>query len=239
MRRFYAKPEQFANGTVELSADEARHLRDVLRLRPGDEVSVFDGEGQEFSAHVDSVSKRGSTLRICRQVAPAAPESTLDLHLAAAVLKGEKFDLVVQKAVELGVNRLTPLLAHRCDVKIKASDSRSARWQRIALEACKQSGRAKLMEVSYPIGLEKVLTKIATGAAVLFSERGGEAFDSISPGKNMTVIVGPEGGWEDAELNAARESGMTIVTLGGRILRAETAAIAVSAILQHRFGDFN
>ena len=95
------------------------------------------------------------------------------------------------------------------------------------------------MEVSSPVGLKELLGNIAPDEAALFSERGGEAFESAPRGKKMTAIVGPEGGWEDVELEAARGAGVKIVTLGGRILRAETAAIAVTAILQHRFGDVN
>lgn len=243
MRRFYARPEQFIDGDkVEVSADEVRHLRDALRLQPNAPVSVFDGEGREFAAAVEEVSKNGATLRIVERIQPAAPESRLDLTLAAALLKGEKFDLVVQKAVELGVSRLTPLITHRCDVKSKDPSSRLERWNRIALEACKQSGRAKLMSVDAPAEFLRSTENFNAEdppTLILFSERGGVKLEAVSAGKKITAIVGPEGGWEDSELEAAKAAGASIVTFGGRILRAETAAIAAAAVLQHRFGDLN
>jgi 16S rRNA (uracil1498-N3)-methyltransferase len=242
MRRFYARPDQFDGDSVELSADETRHLRDVLRLRPGAEVSVFDGEGREFAAAVGTISKTSSVLKLLGENRPTSPESPLDLQLAAALLKSEKFDLVVQKAVELGVNRLTPLITHRCDVKLNERASRIDRWQRIALEACKQSGRARLMAIDPPRKFWTLIGELADDRStegVIFAERGGGDFGSITSGIKMTALVGPEGGWEDEELGTARDAGLSLVTLGGRILRAETAAIAVAAIMQHRFGDIN
>jgi 16S rRNA (uracil1498-N3)-methyltransferase len=242
MRRFFARPDQFDGDSVELSAEETRHLRDVLRLRPGAEVSVFDGEGREFAAAVATISKNSSILKLLGEIRPASPESPLDLQLAAALLKSEKFDLVVQKAVELGVNRLTPLITHRCDVKLNERASRIDRWQRIALEACKQSGRARLMTIDPPREFSILIGELAgdrSTAGVIFAERGGGDIGSITSENKMTALVGPEGGWEDEELKIARDAGLSVVTLGGRILRAETAAIAVAAILQHRFGDIN
>lgn len=211
-------------------------MRDVLRLRAGDEVRVFDGEGREFACRIGSIGKRDVVLAVIEEVEPASPESRLDLTLAAAILKGEKFELVVQKAVELGVNRLIPLQTVRCDVKPDNAEKRLERWRKIALEAAKQSGRARLMEIGKIVGLESVL---ASEECVLFSERDGGSFSSFGEGKKITAIVGPEGGWDDSELILAGNRGCKIVTLGGRIMRAETAAISITAILQHRFGDIN
>jgi 16S rRNA (uracil1498-N3)-methyltransferase len=164
------------------------------------------------------------------------------LTLAAAILKGDKFDWVVQKAVELGVSRLTPTITARCDVKLKDSAKRVERWRKIVLEASKQCGRAKLMSVDEPAGFgESIdLEESRDGSvALLFSERDGLPLSRISPAKLITAYTGPEGGWEDSELAAATERGVRIVTFGGRILRAETASIAVSALLQNKFGDMN
>ena len=238
MRRFYADIANFTADQVTLGVEETRHLRDVLRLRPGDEISVFDGEGGEFRCRVNEIGKRSTTAIIEAPVQPLSPESPLDLTLAAAVLKGEKFDLVVQKAVELGVRRLIPLVTIRCDVKPSAA-GRLERWQRISLEATKQSGRARIMEVSATLALSDLLIRTAADTVVLFSERGGVSMSEIRSVGSLTAIIGPEGGWDDQELKAAAAADARIVTLGGRILRAETAAIAVAAILQYRFGDLN
>ncbi len=238
MRRFYAPKENFDGKTVMLDIDETRHLRDVLRLHVEDEVSVFDGTGREFRCSISEIGKKNSSLKIIEETEPASPESSFVITLAATVLNGEKYDLVIQKAVELGVTNFIPLHTVRCDVKIKDAVKRMNRWQRIALEATKQTGRAKLMQINEPVELDALLAN-KNENVVLFSERDGGDFSNIKKAQQMTVIVGPKGGWDDSELEAARSKRIKIVTLGGRILRAETAAIAITAILQHRFGDLN
>ena len=239
MRRFYAPPTQFQNGFVSLNPDETRHLREVLRLREGAVVQIFDGESKEFLCVIERITKQETSLKIQEEIAPPAPESDLNLTLAAALLKGEKYDLVVQKAVELGITKLVPLLTKRCDIKIKDAkdiEKKSERWRRIALEAAKQSGRARLMRIET---LAEFGNFIATAddTKILFAERGGENFSEIKAGKKITAVTGAEGGWEDSEIEAARGENFQIITFGGRILRAETAAIAAASVLQNHFGD--
>ena len=238
-RRFFAPPGAFNFGkrTVMLTADEARHLREVLRLKPGDEVSVFDGEGKEFRARVVQARRECAELELEDEIEPARPESPLKITLAVALLKGEKFDLVVQKATELGVVKIIPLITRYADIKLRdESDAtkRVARWQRIALEAAKQSGRSVVPELSLPKQLTSVLNP--SNPCFLFSEREGHGLTQIETDQ-VTAIIGSEGGWSDEELEQARAAGAQIVTLGGRILRAETAAVTAAALLQHRFGD--
>lgn len=219
--------------------DEARHLRDVLRLKEGDEVYVFDGRGREFRCRIVDVSRHAAQLHIEEEVEPAKPESQLQLNLCIALLKGEKFDLVVQKATELGVSKVTPLITRYADIHLRdESDAakRITRWQRIALEAAKQSGRAFVPEISAPVAFERVAIE---GLGVMFSERGGETLESLidhAP-THITALVGSEGGWSDEEIESAQARNFHVITLGGRILRAETAAITVTALLQHIFGD--
>lgn len=249
-RRFFAPPEQFAldGATVGLEADEARHLRDVLRLNRGDEVFVFDGEGREFRCVIEDRGRDGATLRVGSEVEPARPESSLQLTLAVALLKGEKFDLVVQKATELGASRIVPVVTKHADVRLRDeadSTRRVARWQRIALEACKQSGRARVPEIDAPIACASLIENVPSDGGewrVMFAERGGVGL--VETIKNLqaqtcaiTALVGSEGGWTDEEIQLAQAAGWSMVTLGGRTLRAETAAIAVVALLQHAFGD--
>lgn len=236
MRRFYAPIEQFQAETVFLSLEETRHLRDVLRLKEANQVQVFDGNGKEFSCEIERIGKKQTDLKILKEIAPTAPESGLDLTLAVALLKGEKFDLIVQKAVELGATKLVPLNTKRADVRLKETGKRLERWRKIALEACKQSGRAVLMPIAEPLDYEKFI-ETADGARVLFAERGGTSFSAIEPAQKIVAAIGAEGGWEPSEIKSARARGFQIVTLKGRILRAETAAISIAAILQHRFGD--
>ena len=238
-RRFFAPPSAFSFGkrTVTLASDEARHLREVLRLKAGDEVQVFDGEGKEFRAAVSQARREFAELEIRDEIDAMRPESPLELALAVALLKGEKFDLVVQKGTELGVNQFVPLITRYADIRLRDEADgakRVARWQRIALEAAKQSGRAVVPQVTMPVPFETV---IRDNSCLLFSERDGQSLDTDSKLQSVTAIIGSEGGWSDEELDQARTSGVPIVTLGGRILRAETAAIATAALLQHRYGD--
>jgi 16S rRNA (uracil1498-N3)-methyltransferase len=251
-RRFYAPPTAFDNkqNSVTLKADEARHLREVLRLKAGDEVYVFNGEGKEFLSRIEESRRETARLRIIREVEPSRPESQLQLTLALALLKGEKFDLVVQKATELGVACIMPVLTKYADIRLRdESDAakRVTRWQRIAMEAAKQSGRAVVPQVARVITFASLI-ETTSGAehssCLIFSERGGQSLlqakEQLAPDeKQMTALVGSEGGWSDEEIATARAAGWAVVTLGGRTLRAETAAIAVTALLQYLFGDLS
>ncbi len=248
-RRFYAPPEAFAGNFVTLATDEARHLRDVLRLKAGDEAYVFDGEGREYLCGVAETGRGrdNAKLEVREETQPARPESHLNLTLALALLKGEKFDLVVQKATELGVYRIVPVITGRADLRLRdASDAakRVARWQRLALEACKQSGRARVPQIDAPLAFPVLIESISPNIEVclMFAERSGRGLSELAghietrPAR-LIALVGPEGGWEDEEINVAANAGWHIITLGGRTLRAETAGITIVALLQHLFGD--
>lgn len=241
MRRFFAAPENFSEKEIQLNADESRHLRDVLRLRIGEHVAVFDGAGNEFVCSIERIERKAVSLLILEKINPPSPESNLNLTLAVALLKGEKFDLVVQKATELGVKGILPLETTRADVKIKDEKDvakKLERWRRIALEAAKQSGRAVVPLIEKPIDFEDFV-KTTSGERIFFAERGGEELNQMSNRNfgELTIAVGAEGGWDEREIELARAEDFKIVTLGGRILRAETAAIVTIALLQHLFGD--
>lgn len=253
-RRFYAPREAFApegGGAVELSVEESRHLREVLRLRAGDEAFVFDGEGREFRCVVGEAGRRGSDaarLEVRGRAEPPCQESPLELTLAVALLKGEKFDLVVQKATELGVSRVVPVVTRRADVRVRDERDvrkRVERWRRLALEACKQSGRARVPAVEAPVAFSELSPSVnarGPSARLMFAERGGAALDEVAASwdvrpASVVALVGPEGGWDDEERAQGQRDGWTIITLGGRVLRAETAAIVVGALLQHLLGD--
>ena len=237
MRRFYSP--NITGDIVTLDADETRHLRDVLRLRAGDEISVFDGKGTEFAARVESTQKGGAVIAIIKQIQPSAPESPLNITLACTVIPGDKYDLIVQKAVELGVVTFVPLASIRSEVKVKDLPKKLIRWRRIALDAAKQCGRATLMTVADPFVVTEFLTRDHSGERIFFSEREGDAMPTLDDPTELTVVIGPKGGWDDSEIETAKQNRFSVVTLGGRIMRAETAAIALTAIMQHRFGDIN
>ncbi|HUR99997.1 MAG TPA: 16S rRNA (uracil(1498)-N(3))-methyltransferase [Pyrinomonadaceae bacterium] len=241
MKRFYAPPEQFDGQIVRLAVEETRHLRDVLRMKAGEQAQVFDGNGREFLAEVGSIGKRETFLKIIEKIDPPAPESDLDLTLAACAYKNDKFDLVVQKAVELGVARLAPMVSFRSEVYLQATAKRTERWRKIALEATKQCERAKVMQIDEPLPFIHFVSGINPDSRLLlmFSEKDGKSIPEETGGKMMTALIGPKGGWEDSEIELATERGFIPVKLGRRIMRAETAAITFAALLQHRFGDLN
>lgn len=243
-RRFFAPPSAFDHKGVTLTGDEARHLREVLRLRAGDEVNVFNGVGNEFRCTVASFGRDLVQLEICAAIEPYKPESPLRLTLAVALLKGEKFDLVVQKATELGASAIVPVTTRLADIHLRdasEAEKRVTRWRRIALEASKQSGRTVVPEIAMPASFDSMIGSSADSLRLMFSERYGEnlseaLLDKQTP-ESVSVLVGSEGGWSDEEITTARDAGWRIITLGGRILRAETAAIAVCVLLQHSLGD--
>lgn len=238
-RRFFSSPANVAGDSITLDADETRHLRDVLRFRPGVEIAVFDGEGREYLCRVEKISKTSTTVSLVRETEPSAPESPIAITLASVVIPGDKYDLIVQKAVELGVTHLIPLASLRSEVKLRDLFKKLTRWRRIALDAAKQCGRARLMSIGEPRDISEILAAKHPGEKIFFSEREGETMPPFGSPTDLLVVIGPKGGWDDAEIETARQNDLHIVTLGGRIMRAETAAIALTAILQHRFGDIN
>lgn len=241
IRRFFSDSIDPAAKRATLGPEEAHHARDVLRLKTGDDLSLFDGEGREFSGTLHSLTKTFGEVVDVSEIEPSAPESPLAITQASVVIPGDKYDLVVQKAVELGVMNFVPVTSMRCEIKLKDIDKKLARWRRIALDAAKQCGRARLMEIGEPQDVRAFLKDNAGnfGRRVFFSEREGSKLSFESRPETLLFVIGPKGGWDNSELAAARDSNFEIVTFGGRIMRAETASIALTAILQHRFGDIN
>jgi len=244
--RFYSPPDSVSGSSVNLSRDETHHLARVLRLAPGDEAYVFDGCGREFRCHLSLVKDGRAKLEIIEQMTDTV-ESPLGLTLAQALAKGEKFDLIVQKATELGVGRIVPLVTEHTDIKLKDEqvEKRLERWRRISLEALKQSGRRLLVEITDPVELNRFageleINKISR-TALVFSEQGGVSINTalaeVHRASRITALVGPEGGWSAVELDLLNKHGAKAVTLGPRVLRTETAAIVALTLIQHALGD--
>lgn len=242
--RFHATSSQFSEAAIHLDADEAHHLTRVLRLGEGARVFVFDGLGNEWECEVARTGKRDAELRILHRLENVV-ESPLAMTLAQALIKGDKFDWIVQKTTELGATRIVPLITDHSDVRLDKGrgeeriEQKLQRWRRIALEAVKQCGRRRLVEIAEPIDFMAFCEREKTGW--IFSERGGrslrEAAATPPPPDRINLCVGAEGGWSAAELAAAETHGLTPVSLGPRILRTETAAVAAVTLAQHLFGD--
>lgn len=240
MRRFTLQPDQLAGGRVTFDADESRHLSRVLRLRPGDTVIASDGAGRDYTVRLEAVGEAARGTVIAE--AAGVPESPLAITLVQGVPKGDKMEAIVRAATELGVTRFRPALCERTIVRLEPARwrDRARRWQRVAREAAKQSGRAIVPEVELPRPLAECLGT-AADLALCLREGGGEPLGTLLAGaataRSATVVVGPEGGLALAEVEAARAAGLRIVSLGHRILRTETAGPAIVAILQSRLGD--
>jgi 16S rRNA (uracil1498-N3)-methyltransferase len=236
--RFFAPPSSIFDSRIVLDAEESHHLARVLRLVPGAMVFAFDGNGAEYECEVARVHKDAAELNVIARLSNEV-ESPLQLTLGQALIKGDKFDWVVQKATELGVTRLVPLVTEHSELrKAEGRESRLQRWRRIALEATKQCGRRKLIELA-EVATFVQFCAAETGVKLIFSERGGSRLADVPRANAVTLAIGPEGGWSERELTLAEAHGFLPVQLGNRILRTETAAVAAVALAQYAFGDFS
>ena len=223
---------------IELPSAAALHLVKVLRLRGGDGLVLFSGDGREFPATIESV--RGS--RVHAAVGEARTldrESPLAVTLVQCVARADRMDVIVQKATELGVARIVPVLSRRSVVRLDASqaESKAAHWRAIAVGACEQCGRNRLPVIDAPRQLIHYLGEASSTGPRLVLEPDAHTHEPLTIGAAAEVAVGPEGGFDAEELEAFRVSGFVPLRLGPRILRTETAALTALAWLQSRYGD--
>jgi 16S rRNA (uracil1498-N3)-methyltransferase len=239
---------------VRLPRDEAEHLTRVLRLGVGDTIAVFDGRGRECLGRVAAVRRRDVDVHLLSRVDPA-PEPIVALTLVQAALKADKMDEVVRDAVMLGVAAIQPVVTTRTETTVAGliKSMRIERWRRVALASVKQSKRAVLPEVRTPLTLESYLGDPPAGVRFMLVEPRAEAAEAAGTAAKGTeslaavqkqptpseaaLIVGPEGGWAEEELSAARAAGVQLVTLGHRTLRADAVAVAAISVLQFLWGD--
>lgn len=244
MHRFYV-PRLGSPGDLQLfPPDEAQHLARVLRLAVGDEVLVFDGAGRQHRASVEMVTRSEARVRIGEPV-DAAPEPGIRITLAQALLKGDKFDDVIRDATMLGASRIQPLLTARVELPAVRAGSvgRMERWERIAVGSAKQCGRAVVPRIGTPQTLAIFLPSHETDRLVMLAEPGLAARGAARVGDratgpgSVTLLIGPEGGWTDAERDLALGHHATLVTLGPRTLRADAVALVALAVVLHASGD--
>jgi len=226
---------------VTLPESAAAHLVRVLRLGVGDACVLFNGDGHDYAARITLSTKR--ELRVAVESAtPVSRESALQLVLLQGVARGEKMDLILQKATELGATAFHPLWSQRSEVKLDEArtEKRLAHWRSVVSSACEQSGRAFVPDVAAPVSLAAALSALPAGGLRLILDPEGElsfgtlAIDGTHP---VYLAIGPEGGWSDLDRTELRAAGFGGLKLGPRILRTETAGLAAIAALQARFGD--
>lgn len=239
--RFYC-PEILAHsGMAELPEQAAHHAARVLRLKVGDAVTLFNGQGGEGAACITAIGKNNTSVEITSWHAVEC-ESPLQVNLAQAISAGEKMDYTLQKAVELGIGHIQPLASERSVVRLSGerADKRVAHWQGVVIAACEQSGRNHVPEVAPIRPLLDWLPQGGAGSLRLMLAPGAESglHDLTRPNGEVTLLIGPEGGLSPTEAEAAQRIGFTPVRLGARVLRTETAALAALAAMQTLWGDF-
>lgn len=240
LTRVYVDAALESGARLVLSGSAAGHLTRVLRLRPGATLTLFNGQGGEYAASIERVQKSKVTVAVGEHQ-PLERESPFPLTLAQGVSRGERMDLVVQKATELGAARLVPVLTERSIVRLdeERSDRKSSHWRAIAIAACEQCGRNRLPEVTLPARLAEFLrASPAEDTRLLLSPEATQRIEDVPrPQRGATVLIGPEGGLTAEEQQSALANGFVAVRLGPRVLRTETAAIAALTLLQREFGD--
>jgi 16S rRNA (uracil1498-N3)-methyltransferase len=247
LRRFFVERIDPENGIIQVTGPEARHMAAVLRMGPGDRLVLMDNTGARCQAVISSVSK-GRVSLIPERRLPAPEASPLEITLCPALLKSRSMDLVIQKASELGVTGIQPFFSNRSVVRLQGGrvESRVRHWREIAVNAAKQADRSVPAGIGSPVTFGQLTSAWrdrATPKILLW-----EAEDSTDlkmflrqgpPSRAVAITVGPEGGFDAGEIGTAREAGFVTVSLGKRVLRAETAAIAVAAVVQYEWGDLS
>ncbi|MDO4270850.1 MAG: 16S rRNA (uracil(1498)-N(3))-methyltransferase [Eubacteriales bacterium] len=240
MPRFFIS-EQPVNGVLTLTGENAHHAGRVLRLRPGEALTLCDGAGTDYDCAVESVEK-DAVVCCVRGAHPADTEPEQRFILFMALPKGDKMELIVQKAVELGVAEIVPYLSKNCVSRPDKTDKKVERWRKIAVEAAGQCGRGRLPSVGAVVPVGQAIERAAACETALFfyeNEKRTGLRDALAGGVGRTVslMIGPEGGFAPEEAAAAKEAGLTSVSLGTRILRCETAPIAALAAVLYAGGN--
>ena len=239
--RLFVSRDAINGDVAELEGDRARYLGRVLRLRVGDDVAIFNGSGPEWAATISAMTKSKVTLAVGERI-ESATESPLKIHLVQGISRGERMDYVVQKATELGVKRITPVLTEYGVVKLdeKRAAKRREHWEGVAASACEQCGRTRLPLIDGPLPLKDWFgaRPVSTDLDLILAPGATTPLASIeAPQTKACILIGPEGGFSQIEYEDAEVAGFKAVSLGPRILRTETAAVAALAVMQTNWGD--
>ncbi len=226
---------------VQLDAQAFAHVVKVLRLVSNDRLILFNGDSHEYHGELEIKDKRTALVRIKQKILHSR-ESNLHIHLAQGIARGAKMDLIIQKAVELGVNEITPIFTARCNVKLEQErgEKRLNHWQSVAISAAEQCGRNRITLIHPPVDLSAYFEKIPANAQrLVLSHRASQRIKDLSlQTQSIILLIGPEGGLAPQELHTAELNKFTPIVLGPRILRTETAALVAVSVLQAQLGDY-
>ncbi|MBQ4832846.1 16S rRNA (uracil(1498)-N(3))-methyltransferase [Pseudoalteromonas sp. MMG010] len=227
------------NTPISLNDDAAGHISRVLRMKVGEKISLFNGQGGEFLSEISEITKKSVVVLPIEYIDHNA-ESPLKVHLGQCISRGDKMDFTIQKSVELGVNEITPIFSQRCGVKLNADrlDKKHQQWQKIAISAAEQSGRNAVTVIHPPIDLQTWLEQTSTEIKLTLHPRAEHSIKTIIvPDAGVRFLIGPEGGFTDEEMLNTKQQEFVDIRLGPRVLRTETAALTVLSALQLQFGD--
>lgn len=235
--RFFYEGELNQDQTVILPVETSHYILNVLRLKVGSELRIFNGQNKEHTAKIIDTQKKAITLLISEDFV-VEKESNLKIHLFQALSRNEKMDLVLQKAVELGVFAITPIITRYCNVKVakERSDNRLLHWKKVIISACEQSGRTFVPYLHPTQPFTNLLSQQISGLK-LFCAPGGHHIEQLTSSSQVSLVIGPEGGLSEDEIASLMATNFHSMSLGPRILRTETAALAAIAVLQSQWGD--
>lgn len=238
--RIFVKQTLSSGTTLKLEGQESHYINNVLRMDAGRPLTLFCGDGAEYSAEITQCGKKFTEINIKEQQR-VDRESPINTHLAIGVSKGDRMDWVLQKATELGVTEITPLFTERTEVRLKGDrlEKKLQHWQQITVSACEQSQRNVLPVFNQALNLDDFLTKQYEGLKLVLHHRTPQTFKDLPKPQSVLFLIGPEGGLSDAEIQLALDNGYQALSLGPRVLRTETAPITILSCIQLLWGDFN
>lgn len=235
--RLYCESDLDADALLTLGDDHAHYLGKVLRVKPGHQLVLFNGNNGEFDVQVVSIGKRELQVKLgsCQR----QPEQLLPVHIGLGLSRGERMDYAIQKATELGVTHITPLFTEFSEVRLDTdrADKRTAHWQKVAISASEQCGRCTVPEIFNPMPVKEWISQVPRGQGFTLDHTGTAGFIGERP-PGVFLLIGPEGGTSNEEKQLANDAGFTLVRLGPRVLRTETAPVVALTALQLRWGDF-
>ncbi len=246
MPRFFVEPDQIREDKIDIIGQDVRHIRDVLRLDCAAQIEVCDGQGTDYHCIIDEINKEVIIAKVISK-APSDSEPKTRLILFQSLIKGDKIEWVIQKATELGVDKIVPMQTTYCVSKTdksKKTDAKISRWNKIANSAAKQSGRGIVPEVAMPVTFSQALNlcsdmDLALMAYEKENQRNLKSHIKGYEGKTIGILIGPEGGFSKEEVMQADKAGIGAITLGPRILRSETASIALLSNILYELGEMD
>ncbi|EPJ46410.1 MAG: 16S ribosomal RNA methyltransferase RsmE [Osedax symbiont Rs1] len=238
--RFYQDTAISIDTQLALDSDAVQHIARVLRMKPGDNILLFNGDGNEYQATLSKVEKRAVSAEITASTSPSR-SSRLKIDIGQSISRGDRMDFAVQKSTELGMRSLTPLISERTEVKLKADrlTKKQQQWQQLAISACEQSLRTDVPTINSALAISQWIKDCDTDLKLVLHHHTDRRLAEFDQPATVALLIGPEGGLTEAEVQLAIDNGFHPVALGPRVMRTETAPIAAQAILQYLWGDLN